>query len=114
MLNLLTRYDTLESRDTAVYVPPGNVAFWNLSTLCTAAPFFVPALAGAPMLYGLPPDREKCPIDSVTGFGYGAYGDASRSRAVTDPQLCERARHSGYRRVIVLDDPENARALDCP
>ena len=98
-----------------VYVPPANRAFWHMSkTLCTAQPFVVPAIAARPMVHGLPPDPEECPLPVETGFGYFDYQESSRSIVMTDPELCTAVLRLGFRTVLVLENADSSRVVSCP
>jgi hypothetical protein len=101
------------TRVDAVYVPPANAAFWQMHTLCTAQPFFVPSLSSLPMVLGLPPNREECPVSPETGYGYADYQDASRSVPLSDAGLCAKLRSVGFRTALVLESPDASRILTC-
>jgi hypothetical protein len=92
----------------AVFVPPQNVKFWRYSVDCRSQPLFVPALAGVPMVRGLPPIGEGCPLPRM--FGYADYGATSRTVEASHEALCEHARRQGILRVLVLRDVETAEA----
>jgi len=100
------------SRDTVVFVPPRNTAFWKLQHECTAQPFFVPATVSAPMINGLQPQGE-CPTPQDGWFGYGPYSESSRSQPLSDTELCEKAVWLGFARVAIIDSLEQIRALNC-
>jgi hypothetical protein len=100
------------SRDMAVFVPPGNTAFWNLQHECTAQPFFVPASVSAPMINGLQPQGE-CPNPRDGWFGYGPYSERSRSQPLSDTKLCEKAVWLGLARVAIINSPQQIRVLNC-
>jgi len=103
-----------EARDAdVVYVPPTNSAFWRITKICTTPPFFVPAFAARPLVHGLPPSREECPLPVETAGGYFSYDDSSRSIALSDSQLCADVRHRGFRTVLVLAGPDDSRTVTC-
>ncbi len=97
----------------AVFVPPGNASFWNLNTLCTGQPFFIPALTGLPLVQGLPPDRERCALEPDTGFGYADYAESSRSIAMSDDALCAKLRMRGFDAAVALETPDLIRPVVC-
>ena len=101
------------SRDTVVFVPPSNTAFWTMNSVCTAQPFLIPALIGVPMVDGLPPDKITCPIDPDTGFGYNAYPEDARASTKSDAELCDDARQVGFERVAILEASLQTQFLDC-
>ena len=70
------------ARHAAVFVPPENLAFWNIAVECRADPFFVPAILGVPMLKGLNPPALKCPKEP--NYGFTNYKD-SKLRTVERP-----------------------------
>lgn len=95
---------------SAVFVPPDNVAFWNIAVECRADPFFVPAILGAPMLKGLNPPALKCPKEPH--YGFTDYKDAS-SESLSDQQLCARAAPWILDTVLILSTPATGRKLRC-
>jgi hypothetical protein len=106
---------TPADRDLVVFVPPTNVAIWNVGIFaCFKRPLVVPALTGVPMLKGLGP---HCPLaNHLQGYGFGDYGEASRSTDASDEELCRHALERGFGRILVLTDidvPSANRVLDC-
>jgi len=100
----------------AVFVPPGNERFWGITPGCYTVPFFVPAVAGVPMLKGIPPKNYGCAILKST-YGYVDYGEDSRSSDMTEKELCDYARTKGIQKVFVLNDLQDQsknKLLDCP
>ncbi len=99
-----------------VYVPPTNVAYWlrQVPVAAFSRPFFIPALAGVPLLKGVRwfgPRAQK-----LLWYGYADYGDASRLTALTDDEVCAHAATRGFGRALVLqsvDVPARNRLLDC-
>ena len=104
---------TGEVRVDAVYVPPADTAFWRMQKLCTAAPFFVPALSSLPMVLGLPPDKAECPVSAETGYGFSDSPESSRSVSLSDTALCETLRRDGFRTALVLESPDASRVVTC-
>jgi hypothetical protein len=97
-----------------VFVPPDNVKFWRYGVDCRSQPMFVPALAGVPMVRGLPPTAEGCRLPRA--YGYADYGAASRSVDADPAALWQHARSRRLRRVLVLRDvdvPEANEVLRC-
>jgi hypothetical protein len=92
----------------AVYVPPRNVAFWNMTRDCRAQPFFIPAMTGVPMLLGLAPHSRALRCELEATYGFGQYGTGSHSQHVEDEALCRMARLRGFEAVLVLESPERA------
>ena len=91
-----------QAHRAAVFVPPDNVAFWNIAVECRADPFFFPAILGTPMLKGLNPAGLKCPKEPY--YGFTDYKDAS-SEPLSDQQLCARAGSWKIETVFVLETP---------
>ena len=97
----------------AVFVPQGNEQFWSPLGPCSARPFFFPAMAGVPLIQGLPPASRSCFTTSY--YGYAQYDESSRSTELSDEEICQRARSRGFRSVLILaaGPPENAGVLGC-
>ncbi|MFM9843248.1 MAG: hypothetical protein ACKVOI_09815 [Dongiaceae bacterium] len=101
----------------AVFVPPHNAAFWNMTRDCRAQPFFIPAMTGVPMLMGLAPQLRTlhCKLDAT--YGFGQYGTGSHSLRIEDGLLCNQARQRGFDSVMILEAPEgvaDSRTIICP
>ncbi len=115
MVELIRRVTDHEGRSgLGVFVPPQNVGFWRYSVDCRSQPLFVPALAGVPMVRGLPPVVERCPLPRT--FGYADYGVSSHAVDGDPGELCRHARGRGLRRVLVLRDvdaPDANTVLRC-
>ncbi|XSC45936.1 hypothetical protein ACF1BQ_008045 [Bradyrhizobium sp. RDT10] len=99
-----------QAHRAAVFVPPDNLAFWNIAVECRADPFFVPAIVGAPMLKGLNPPALKCPREPH--YGFANYKDAA-SESLSDQQLCARAAPWKLDTVLILSTPSTGRTLRC-
>ena len=99
-----------QAHRAAVFVPPENLAFWNIAVECRAVPFFVPAILGVPMLKGLNPPALKCP--SEPHYGFTNYKDAS-SEPLSDQQLCVRAAPWNFDTVLILATPTTGRKIRC-
>jgi hypothetical protein len=108
-----------EKRQSAVYVPRSNSAYWSLSHQCEVTPIIVPAIAAVAMIDGLPgPDCK------TTGWAhhYSAYKALSaESEALggfQEMQMCSHAKAKGFSRVIVLDQDQSGaivtRKVPCP
>ncbi|MBR1277644.1 hypothetical protein [Bradyrhizobium sp. AUGA SZCCT0283] len=94
----------------AVFVPPDNLAFWNIAVECRADPLFVPAILGAPMLKGFNPLVLKCPKEP--NYGFTDYKDAN-SEPLSDQQLCKRADFWKFDTVFILETLATARKVRC-
>jgi hypothetical protein len=99
-----------QAHRAAVFVPPENLAFWNIANECRAVPFVVPAILGVPMLKGLSPTALKCP--SEPHYGFTNYKDAS-SEPLSDQQLCVRAASWNLDTVLILATPTTGRKIRC-
>lgn len=110
VIDTLTGLGVLPARRAAVFVPPDNLAFWNLAIECRQDPLFVPAILGLPMLRGLNPPAVKCPSEPYYGFAY--YKDAA-SEPMTDEQLCARAGQWKLETVFVLETLATGRKVAC-
>ncbi len=100
----------MDAQRAAVFVPPDNVAFWNLATECRQDPLLVPAILGVPMLKGLNPPELKCPKEPY--YGFADYVDAN-SEPLSDQQLCVRAERWAIDTVFILQTPATGRKLHC-
>ena len=97
----------------ALFVPPDNRAFWELTPWCATAPLLVPAITGLPLLYGRPAADRDC-TDLYNGFH--AFPDAE-TRDLTAEQLCLRAQQRHIERVYILrslTEPGQNETLTCP
>jgi hypothetical protein len=97
-----------------VAVRPSNLAYWRMNADCRAQPMLLPALAGTPMLMGLPPADAGCNL----GFQYGFanYGVESVARDVGRAELCARAALGNFRSVLLLEEQngvQNAILVPC-
>ena len=98
------------ARHAAVFVPPDNLAFWNIAVECRADPFFIPAIVGTPMLKGVNPLGLKCPKEPY--YGFSDYKDAN-SEPLSDQQLCARAASWKIDTVFILETPAQVRKIRC-
>jgi hypothetical protein len=100
-------------RNDLIFVPSENEPFWDMTPgQCSAASFFIPAMVGVPMLMGLPP-AGACVLE---WYGFENYRSSARSRPATENELCDRALHMGFQRVIVLHSigsSQQGSALNC-
>ena len=99
-----------DAHRAAVFVPPDNIAFWNIATECRQDPLFVPAILGVPMLKGLNPPERKCPKEPY--YGFADYRDA-QSEPLSDEQLCTRAERWAIDTVFILQTPATGRKIRC-
>ncbi|MGE0483634.1 MAG: hypothetical protein AB7Q81_05815 [Gammaproteobacteria bacterium] len=101
------------ARDVLVQVLPGNTTYWTLNPVhCRNAPMLIPAYAGLPLLFGLPPASEPCDLNRY--YGYPEYDHArSFGRDVDDAARCAAAAERGFARVYVAESLEDGRMLDC-
>jgi hypothetical protein len=103
-----------DPRAFAVYVPPGNRAFWGGKDVCQKRPFLIPALTGIPMLKGVP---RECPVIGSWGaFCCRDYGPESFDEELAPGDLCAHAARRGIASVFVLrsvDEPDRNEVLRC-
>lgn len=86
----------------AVYAPPDNERFWSVAKVCETKPLFVPAVAGVPMLLGLPPKRlSECLPRMAWYYHRKTYGDA-HTRPLSRDELCAHAQRRNFHTVIAL------------
>jgi hypothetical protein len=63
---------TAEKRKTAIFIPPSNRIFWELSSDIKKPPFIVPALSEIALIKGLPPSLSAQEIKAM-GYGFRGY-----------------------------------------
>jgi hypothetical protein len=107
-----------DARGFAVHVPPGNREFWSYGSRRLSRPFFIPSLAGLPMLMGLPPEVGRdCTYDCVLeGNSFGVYPADAVTHDTGPGALCARAAGLGLTRIYIMQDawdPASNRLLDC-
>jgi hypothetical protein len=86
-----------------LYVPKTNRTYWDMRQVGPGAtPFMAPALAGLPMVDGLP-EFEDIGWAAV-GWGYPQYHLPTRPEPPTEnlQQAIEKARRDGFRRLLIL------------
>ena len=89
----------------AVFVPPTNRAFWNKLEgtgpyWCADMHLFIPSQTGVPMLRGLQPADQGCPMFAP---GSPDYGPESRTADLDDAALCRHGAIRGIKTIFVLD-----------
>jgi len=98
-----------------VSVRPANLGFWRMNADCRAQPMLLPALAGTPMLMGLPPAEAGC--DVGVQYGFAGYDADSVAQELGDSELCARAALGDFKVVLVLEERNGAQAgilISCP
>jgi len=94
-----------QRRGTVLYIPKTNRTYWDMRQLGDAAtPFIAPALAGLPMVDGLP-EYEDIGWGRV-GWGYPQYNLPTQPEPPTEKldEAIQKARHDGFQRLLVLRD----------
>jgi hypothetical protein len=101
----------------AVFVPAANTAFWSFGSNPDNRPFYIPAMAGIPMLMGLLPAGVPCVTDcSLAGNSFDFYAPDARAGNPSDTEICAHARRQHIARVFILNDAfrsEANRILQC-
>lgn len=116
--NILREVAAAKSRSSGpivVSVRPANLGFWRMNADCRAQPMLLPALAGTPMLMGLPPAEAGC--DVGVQYGFAGYDAESVARELGDDELCARAALGDFKAVLVLEERDGAQAgilISCP
>ena len=96
-------------RNTAIFIPPQNKAFWSRSPTCMEKFNSQVSLTGQPSLLGEPPE---CDTDAYTSD----YGARFQSRSTSDRELCEHAKQRNIQRVLVVAESrpsERNQIIDC-
>ncbi len=99
-------------RNTAVFIPPENTAFWSLHNGCHERFNTQVALTGQPSLLGGPPESYGCDSDVYTSD----YGSNFKSKDLSDTALCDHAKMRHIQRVLIIGDGTMGgrnRMLDC-
>jgi hypothetical protein len=94
-------------RETALFVPQSNQAYWGLHQMrMTSEPFLAPTFAEMAMIDGVPFSDAAERLGKTWAYGYPAY----KLRTAPQPELSEhlpdvrlRAKAAGFRRVVVMD-----------
>jgi hypothetical protein len=92
---------------TAIFVPPDNMAFWSAHRDCGTVSLFIPALVAVPMINGLHP---TCPVAS---YYSPEYTDESRSKELSDAELCRKAVKLDFMNVLVFRSLDEHYVLRC-
>ena len=95
-----------QRRGTVLYIPKTNRTYWDMRQLGDGTtPFLAPALAGVPMVEGLP-EYEDIGWAEV-GWGYPQYELPRRHEDPTENvgRAIEKARKDGFRQLLVLRKP---------
>lgn len=109
--------------DAAVFVPPGNTAFWTRLQpqnpyWCISPQLMIPAMAGIPMLRGIGPAsfESQCMPPGLIWYGFGRHQAQHRTGDLDDWKLCQLAKDWGLQRVYVvnaIDELGRNRRLAC-
>jgi hypothetical protein len=95
-----------QRRGTVLYIPKTNRTYWDMRQLGDGTtPFIAPALAGIPMVDGLP-EYEDIGWAEV-GWGYPQYELPRRHEEPTENVggAIDKARKDGFRQLLVLRKP---------
>lgn len=112
ILNILENLNKLplsQKRNSLLFIPQNNLAYWNLSHgdtayRCNYVPFIAPALSGIGMIDGLP--TVNC---NAKYYGYGDYKIRAEEQTDMDRTkncLCSKALEKGFNNIIRIDQNE--------
>lgn len=113
MVNLLLKLHELplsQKRNTLLFIPQNNLAYWGLANQvgCPFVPFIAPALSGIAMVDGLPPvecgGREN---QMLCNGGYECYQLRTREQTDEDrtsSSVCSKALEKGFKNIIRIDE----------
>jgi len=91
-----------EKKQTCVYIPKTNDAYWKIPLYKRLAiPFIAPALSGIAMIEGVP---AYFPHDFVGFASDYTYKDASRT--FTDEEIALVAKEQGFQHLIIIENAE--------
>jgi hypothetical protein len=105
-LTRLGEHPTDQRRGTVLYIPKTNRTYWDMRQVGEGTtPFIAPALAGLPMVDGLP-EYEDIGWAQV-GWGYPQYKlpDKPEQPRENLNQAIDKAQANGFRQLLVLKDP---------
>ncbi|MBA3656223.1 MAG: hypothetical protein H0W69_02590 [Gemmatimonadaceae bacterium] len=107
-----------QRRETVLFVQPDVQQFWSLlprAPLCVYSAMVAPAVAGIPVLQGVPPGCE-IPVAQLGG-NYRKVDRWELEADATSSAVCAQARQKGFRRVLRIRPAQNNRIsvipLDC-
>jgi hypothetical protein len=116
VLDRLARLPRQTRRESAVFVPQTNGAYWGLrpegNPLST--PLLVPALTGMAMIDGLSDDPAVVAATRKWDYGFSEYRPRTGPQATDPASLCRRAQAMGARTVFVIPDATRVDELRCP
>ena len=101
-----------QKRNTALFIPQNNHAYWGLADKigCPTVPFIAPALSGIAMVDGLPPadcgGRENI---MLSNNGYECYQLRTAEQTAIDranATVCMKALEKGFESIIRIDETE--------
>lgn len=101
-LDTLGQQSVEQRRGTVLYIPKTNRTYWDMRQDGPGAtPFIAPALAGLPMVDGLP-EFEDIGWAAV-GWGYPQYHLPTRPEPPTEnlQQAIDKARRDGFRKLLI-------------
>jgi len=104
-LDRLGQQPVEQRKGTVLYIPKTNRTYWDMRQLGDGTtPFIAPALAGLPMVEGLP-EYEDIGWAQV-GWGYPQYQLPSKPEPPTEnlDRAMDKARKDGFRQLLVLRD----------
>jgi len=108
-LRSLSRLPDSERRQTALFIPQTEAAYWTLLArpgACTFASHVAPALTGMAMIDGMPP--AGCKLSRYYGLGSFSPRLVSQSAQTSSAaELCSRSRRWGLTQVIELTFDES-------
>ncbi len=107
LLDLLNRIDkdnSINKKETCIYIPKTNDVFWGMQTIKSGTPFIVPGITGIAMINGLP---DLDPISKGLR-GYHVYNFDSNKKGnnnyleLSTNELKSRARQKGFSTIIKI------------
>jgi hypothetical protein len=96
MLNTLNDID----QNTAVYIDPNEVKYWEFQKNCRTKFHIVPSVSGLATLHGSPPINYGCGIDDYTAN----FGEDTFSKFLNDKEICFNAREVEINTIIKLSN----------
>jgi hypothetical protein len=115
VVNILLKLHKLplsQKRNTLLFIPQNNLAYWGLADKigCPSVPFIAPALSGIAMIDGLPPvDCGGRGNKMLCNNGYDSYQLRTREQTDEDrtsSSLCSKALAKGFKNILRIDETE--------
>lgn len=103
LVNALRALQREYGTSLAAYAPPTDTAFWDVRSSCPGKPLTAFALAGVPLLDGLPPLWSECAFGDRAVYGLETIPARANDTVLDDPALCQLAVRRGFSAVYRIE-----------